>query len=129
MATWARSLRPANGLLVCEEPVGYESDDEWMARYEEAVTAIVAAAGSSLWAASALDDGPESCTRVLDRVVEHPVTHAQAGGMFWRNAAQWRDRTVDGDALVRHFREVEASGSTETVTWKMRQVAFRKRPG
>jgi hypothetical protein len=62
-------------------------------------------------------------------VIEHPVTHAQAGGMFWRNTAQWRNRTEDGDALVRHFREVEASGSTETVTWKMRQVAFRKRPG
>jgi SAM-dependent methyltransferase len=129
MVTWARSLRPANGLLVCEEPVGYDSDDDWFARYEEKVTAVVAAAGSSLWAATALDDGPASCERVLDRVLEHPVTHAQAAAMFWRNAMQWRDKTPDGDALVRHFREVEASGSVETVMWRMRQTAFRKRPG
>jgi SAM-dependent methyltransferase len=129
MDTWARSLRPANGLLVCEEPVGYDSDDEWFARYEEAVTTIVAAAGSSLWAAPVLDDGPTACERVLDRVVEHPVKHRQAAGMFWRNAAHWRERTPDGDELVHHFREVEASESSETVTWRMRQTAFRKRPG
>ena len=42
-ATWAKSLRPGNGLLVCEEPVGYLSEDPWFARYEETVTAIVAA--------------------------------------------------------------------------------------
>jgi trans-aconitate 2-methyltransferase len=125
-ATWTKSLRPGSGLLVCEEPVGYLSDDPWFARYEQTVTAIVAATGATLWAASALDRAPDGCERVLDRVVEHPVTAAQAGALFWRNAAQWRDQTPDGDALLEHFRAVEQSGSDEPVIWQMRQVAFRK---
>jgi SAM-dependent methyltransferase len=76
LATWATSLRPGNGLLVCEEPVGYVSDDPWFARYEAAVTAVVAETGATLWAAGVLDHGPPSCDRAIDRVVEHPVTSA-----------------------------------------------------
>jgi trans-aconitate 2-methyltransferase len=129
LATWATSLRPGNGLLVCEEPVGYVSDDPWFARYEAAVTAVVAETGATLWAAGVLDHGPPSCDRAIDRVVEHPVTQAQAAAMFWRNATQWRHRTPDGDALVEHFRAVEASGSTDVVTWQMRQAVFKKRAG
>jgi SAM-dependent methyltransferase len=127
LATWATSLRPGSGVLACEEPVGYLSDDPWFARYEETVTEVVAASGATLWAASALDHDPARCERVLDRVFEHPVTEAAAGSMFWRNAAQWRDQTPHGDALLEHFRAVEASGSTAPVSWQIRQVAFRKR--
>ncbi len=125
-AAWAKSLRPGNGLLVCEEPVGYLSTDPWFARYEENVTAVVAATGATLWAAPALDRAPERCERVLDRVLEHPVRAARAGAMFWRNAAQWRERTPDGEALFEHFRALELSGSDEPVIWQMRQVVFRK---
>jgi hypothetical protein len=49
--------------------------------------------------------------------------------MFWRNAAQWQDRTEDGAELVAHFRALEASGRDEPVMWQMRQVAFRRCPG
>jgi trans-aconitate 2-methyltransferase len=129
LATWAQSLRPASGVLVCEEPVGYVSDDPWFARYEQAVTAVVAETGATLWAAGVLDHGPQHCDLVLDRVVEHPVTKAQAAAMFWRNAAQWRHRTRDGDVLVEHFRAVEASGSADVVMWQMRQVVLKKRTG
>jgi trans-aconitate 2-methyltransferase len=129
LTIWAMSLRPGNGMLVCEEPVGYTSDDAWFAQYEETVTEVVAATGATLWAAGALDEVPENCERVLDRVLEHPVTKARAAGMFWRNAAQWRDRTPNGDALVEHFRAVEATGSDDVVTWKMRQIVFKKRRG
>jgi ubiquinone/menaquinone biosynthesis C-methylase UbiE len=129
LATWATSLRPGSGVLACEEPVGYVSDDPWFARYETAVTAVVAETGATLWAAGALDGTPSTCERVLDRVVQHPVTKAQAAAMFWRNAAQWCHRTPDGDTLVEHFRAVEASGSTDVVMWQMRQVAFKKRRG
>jgi SAM-dependent methyltransferase len=125
-AAWVKSLRPGNGMLVCEEPVTYLSDDLWFARYEETVTAIVAATGATLWAAPALDRTPERCERVLDRVLEHPVPAARAGAMFWRNAAQWRDRTPDGNALLEYFRALELSGSDEPVIWQMRQVVFRK---
>ena len=70
----------AAGSLVCEEPVRYRSDDPSFAAYEEIVTAVVAATGATLWAATALDDDPPGCERVLDRVVEHPVPAARAAG-------------------------------------------------
>jgi SAM-dependent methyltransferase len=127
LAIWATSLRPGNGLLVCEEPVRYRSEDPWFARYEDAVTAVVASTGASLWAAPALDDDPAGCDRVVDRVVEHRVTNARAAGMFWRNAVQWQDKVPDGEALVDHFRALERSDDDEFVTWELRQVAFRKR--
>jgi SAM-dependent methyltransferase len=127
LATWAVSLRPGNGLLVCEEPVRYRTEDPWFARYEDAVTTVVASTGATLWAAPALDDDPVSCDRVVDRVVEHPVTKARAAGMFWRNAVQWGDRVAGGDALVDHFRALERSDDDEIVTWELRQVVFRKR--
>ena len=49
----ARCARP--GLIVCEEPVRYRSDDPLFARYEAAVTAVVAARGATLWAGPVLD--------------------------------------------------------------------------
>ena len=47
LARWAAAVRPP-GLIVCEEPVRYRSDDPLFARYEEAVTAVVAARGATL---------------------------------------------------------------------------------
>jgi trans-aconitate 2-methyltransferase len=129
IATWVKSLRPGSAILVCEEPVRYRSADPYFREYEEAVTAIVAATGATLWAASTFDDDPPSCERVLDRVVEHPVSAARAAGMFWRNAVQWQDRAPGARALIDHFRAREAAGDAELVTWELRQVVFRKRPG
>ena len=55
MAVWAASLRPGSGLLACEEPVRYRSDDPYFQRYEEAVTAIVdARPARRLWASNSL---------------------------------------------------------------------------
>jgi SAM-dependent methyltransferase len=129
MATWVKSLRPGSAILVCEEPVRYRSDDPYFREYEEAVTAVVAGAGATLWAASTFDDDPPSCDRVLDRVVEHPVPAARAAGMFWRNAVQWQDRAPRAAALIDHFQARESAGDAEMVTWELRQVVFRKRPG
>ncbi|MGQ0825095.1 MAG: class I SAM-dependent methyltransferase [Actinomycetota bacterium] len=129
MDTWAVALRPGSGTLVCEEPVRYRVDDEWFARYEEAVTAVVGATGAELWAGRRLDHEPANCTRTLDRVVEHPVSAARAAGMFWRNAMQWRDRVPGGDALIEHFRACESSGDEAIVTWEIRQAAYVRRRG
>jgi SAM-dependent methyltransferase len=131
LATWAQSLRPGSGLIVCEEPVRYRSDNPSFLAYEDIVTEVVAATGSTLWAPTALDDGPPDCDRVLDRVIEHPVPAARAAAMFWRNAVQWRDRAPgkDVDALIERFQELELSGANEPVMWELRQVAFRKRHG
>jgi len=128
LATWARSLRPGSGLLVCEEPMRYRSDDPWFVRYEETVTAVVAETGATLWAGTVVDAEVPGCERVLDRVLEHPVRASRAAAMFWRNAWQWQDRTPGAGALIEHFRTLEQSGSDEIVPWELRQVAFRKRP-
>ena len=121
LARWSDALR-AGGLVVCEEPVRYRSDDPLFARYEEAVTAVVAARGATLWAGPVLDGDPPNCRRVLDRVVEHPVTAARAAAMFWRNAATW-----GGDAdLVDALREVERANRADVVLWELRQTVWMK---
>ena len=81
-----------------------------------------------MWAASAFDDDPPSCERVLDRVVEHPVPAARAAGMFWRNAVQWQDRARTRAALIEHFRRREQAGDTENVMWELRQVVVQEAP-
>ncbi|MDP9333361.1 MAG: methyltransferase domain-containing protein [Actinomycetota bacterium] len=121
LACWAAALR-AGGLVVCEEPVRYGSDDPVFARYEEVVTAVVAARGGTLWAGPALDDDPPMCRRALDRVVEHPVPAARAAAMFWRNAATWGGERDLVDAL----REIERSNRADVVMWELRQTVWTK---
>ena len=127
MAVWAASLRPGSGLLACEEPVRYRSDDAYFQRYEAVVTNIVTETGARLWASNSFDQDPPGCERVLDRIVEHPVPASRAAGMFWRNAMQWRERVPDADELIAHFRTQERHGDVTTVMWEQRQVAFRRR--
>jgi SAM-dependent methyltransferase len=121
LATWAAPIL-AGGTLACEEPVRYRSDLEVFARYEAAVTAVVAARGGTLWASHALDDDPPGCTRAVDRVIEHPVPVARAAGMFWRNAVAW-----GGDAdLIDELRALEANNEDRAVIWELRQTAWLK---
>ena len=121
LATWAAGLRPG-GLIVCEEPVRYRSPDPVFARYEEAVTAVVAARGATLWAGPALDRDPPQCRRLIDRVVEHPVPAARAAAMFWRNATTWGGATDLVDAL----REIDESHRPDPVLWELRQTVWTK---
>jgi len=121
LATWVAALR-VGGVVVCEEPVRYRSDDPLFARYEAAVTAVVAASGSTLWAGPVLDGDPPGCNRALDRVVEHPVPAARAAAMFWRNAATW-----GGEAdLVDALREIERENRADTVMWELRKTVWVK---
>ena len=121
LAHWAAALR-VGGLVVCEEPVRYRSDDPVFARYETAVTAVVAARGATLWAGPALDDDPPMCRRSLDRVVEHPVPVARAAAMFWRNAATWGGEPDLVDAL----RDIERENRAGVVIWELRQTVWMK---
>jgi trans-aconitate 2-methyltransferase len=122
LARWAAALR-VGGLVVCEEPVRYRSDDPVFARYEEVVTAVVAARGATLWAGPALDGDPPMCRlRIIDRVVEHPVPAARAAAMFWRNAATWGGEPD----LVEALREIERSNRADEVMWELRQTVWMK---
>jgi trans-aconitate 2-methyltransferase len=121
LATWAAALR-TGGLVVCEEPVRYRSTDPLFERYEDAVTAVVAARGATLWAGPALDADPPGCRRALDRVVEHPVPAARAAAMFWRNAATWGGAADLVDAL----QEIEREQRADTVMWELRQTVWVK---
>jgi SAM-dependent methyltransferase len=125
LSTWVAALRPP-GLLVCEEPVRYRSDDPWFARYESLVTAAVARRGGTLWAGPALDDDPEGCERVLDRVVEHPVRVGRAAAMFWRNAMTWAADDPRAVELIARFQVVEADDPPDDVIWEIRQTAWAK---
>jgi len=125
LARWSAAMRPP-GLLVCEEPVQYRSDDSLFAQYEEAVTAVVAARGGLLWAASALDDDPPDCVRLIDRVVEHPVRAGHAAAMFWRNATVWGDEVDGGAELVERLRALEHADPDDVVIWELRQTAWSR---
>ena len=126
LARWVTAMRPP-GLLVCEEPVRYRSDDPLFAQYEEAVTAVVGARGGSLWAAPALDTDLDGCERLVDRVVEHPVPAGQAAAMFWRNATVWGDEIDGGAELVERLRALEHDDPDDVVMWELRQTVWSRR--
>jgi SAM-dependent methyltransferase len=126
IARWVAAMRPP-GFLVCEEPVRYRSDDALFGRYEDAVTGVVAARGATLWSGPVLDRDPETCVRIIDRVIEHQVPYGQAAAMFWRNAVTWGDEVRDGRELVEELRAAERGGSDEPVTWEIRQTVWSRR--
>ena len=126
LAHWAAAIRPP-GLLVCEEPVRYRTDDPLFVRYESAVTSVVAARGATLWAGPVLDADPPACERVLDRVVEHPVRKARAAAMFGRNAVTWGSEVTGAPELIEQLRALEAADPDEHVVWELRQTAWVKR--
>jgi len=122
LAQFASALLPG-GVLVCEEPVRYRSSIRVFERYEATVTAVVAAQGATLWAGPALDLDPPGCTRVVDRVFEHPVPAARAAAMFWRNAVTW-----GGNAdLIDELRAIERGRDDTVVMWEIRQTCWTKR--
>jgi len=127
LAHWAAAIRPP-GLIVCEEPVRYRSDNPLFLRYEAAVTAVVAARGATLWAGPALDSDPPGCTRTLDRVVEHPVRAGRAAAMFWRNAVTWSDEVAESVQLIERLRTLEADDPDEVVQWELRQTVWSRTP-
>jgi trans-aconitate 2-methyltransferase len=122
---WAAAIRPP-GLIVCEEPVRYLSDDPLFTRYEDAVTAVVTARGATLWAGPVLDNDPPGCERILDRVVEHPVRVGRAAAMFWRNAVTWRDEVDDAETLIERLRRLEADDPDDDVRWEIRQTVWSR---
>ena len=125
LARWVAAIRPP-GLVVCEEPVRYLSDDPLFTRYEAAVTAVVAARGATLWAGPVLDADPPGCARILDRVVEHPVRRGRAAAMFWRNAVAWGDEVGDAAQLIEYLRTLEADDPDDDVRWELRQTVWSR---
>ena len=125
LARWAAAIRPP-GLIVCEEPVRYVSDDPLFTRYEAAVTSVVAARGATLWAGPVLDADPPGCARILDRVVEHPVRAGRAAAMFWRNAVTWSDEVSDASDLIDRLRTLEADDPDDIVRWEIRQTVWSR---
>jgi trans-aconitate 2-methyltransferase len=126
VAMWVQALR-APGMLVCEEPVRYRSEDAAFARYEELVTAVVAQRGSTLWAGPVLDEDPPGCRRELDRVIEHRVRVGRAAAMFWRNAATFAHDDPEVAELIRDFQAMEANDPADNVMWEIRQTVWSKR--
>ena len=125
LARWAAVIRPP-GLIVCEEPVRYVSEDPLFARYEAAVTAVVAARGATLWAGPALDSDPPGCARLFDRVVEHPVRAGRAAAMFWRNAVTWGREVAGSEQLIEELRTLEADDPDVEIRWELRQTVWSR---
>jgi SAM-dependent methyltransferase len=124
---WAAAIRPP-GLIACEEPVRYVSDDPLFTRYEAAVTSVGAARGATLWAGPVLDQDPPGCVRILDRVIEHPVRAGRAAAMFWRNAVTWSDEVSNASELIERLRTLEADDPDDNVRWEIRQTVWSRTP-
>jgi hypothetical protein len=125
LARWAVAIRPP-GLIVCEEPVRYVSEDPLFARYEAAVTTVVAARGATLWAGPVLDADPPGCARMLDRVMEHSVRAGRAAAMFWRNAVTWGREIAGSEQLIEQLRTLEADDPDVDVQWELRQTVWSR---
>ena len=131
LATWATSLRPGSGLLVCEEPVATAATTRCSRATRRSVTAVVADDAARRCGprprSTTTRPAANACSTASSSI---PVPAARAAAMFWRNAVQWRDRDARWRRADRALPRARAAGpTTEIVMWEMRQVAFRKRRG
>ena len=92
----------------------YRSDDPLFARYEDAVTAVVAARGATLWAGPALDPIRPAACACSTGWSSTRCRAGRAAAMFWRNAATWGDEIDDVPELIERLRAVEAADPDES---------------
>ena len=105
----------------------YRSDDPLFARYEEAVTAVVAARGATLWAGPALDERSAGLrARLLDRVVEHPVRGGARRGDVLAQRGHVGDEVPAGAISSSSCAGSKPRIPTTTSMWELRQTVWSR---
>ena len=82
----------------------YRSDDPSFRRYEETVTAVVAATGATLWAAPALDATRRAANACSTASSSIPCPRRARAGCSGATPCNGGTVTPDGGALIEHFR-------------------------
>jgi SAM-dependent methyltransferase len=131
---WARQLG-AGGLLLLDEVEWIETPNAVLARYEEIVTAMVAARGAQISVGPRISGLSGAGWRERSSEVrEHPVATADAARMYAMNLTTWRhdpfvvenyDKAVLDD-LAAGLDGLTSAETTGEISWGLRQVVYEK---
>lgn len=135
LATWATQLAPG-GLLLVDEVESIEKTQPAFARYLEIAAERIADAGGRLHAGPVLEAlGPIAGLELVSSdVVDAPVATADAAEMFHINIGVWagwdfakeRYERAEIERLTAELADLRGSASHGEITWRMRQMVFRR---
>jgi trans-aconitate methyltransferase len=128
---WATQLAPG-GLLLFDEIEDVRSDEPAFARYLAMAQDVVTRAGGLLFVGAELAATPDpvGAERVADHVVMVDVTSADAARIFGMNLAVLVERgeLEPHPVLAHELDTVARRGDAARTIWRMRQLAFRRKP-
>jgi trans-aconitate 2-methyltransferase len=135
LAGWATQLAPG-GLLLVDEVERIHTGDPALRGYLEVAGALLASRGQTLEVGPVLHrlPDPPGLARGHDRVATLAPPAARAAAMFAQNLAVWgaqavRDGVADErelQALAEDLATVAGGGRVATITWELRQLAYRR---
>jgi trans-aconitate methyltransferase len=138
LTTWLGQLRPGGHLLV-EEDEAIVSDHPLLAAYEELAGGLVAQHGGDmcLGARLAVLAPPPGYRKAVDRLYALEVPAPVAARLFAMNFSVWRDdpwvatqrSAAELDTMGHELRAVAASSDDRSVTFSIRQIAYRRDGG
>jgi trans-aconitate 2-methyltransferase len=135
LAAWSTQLAPG-GLLLVDEVERIHTADPALGGYLEVAGALLASRGQTLEVGPVLHRlaDPPGLARGHDRVATLAPTAAEAAAMFGANLAVWGEQAVhDGvagrrelDELASQLAVVAGGRRAATITWELRQLAWRR---
>jgi trans-aconitate 2-methyltransferase len=135
LATWATQLAPG-GLLLVDEVERIHTTDPALRGYLDTAATLLASRGQTLEIGPILHrlPDPPGLTRRHDRLATLSPPAPRAAAMFAQNLAIWGPQAVtDGVVgerevrlLVEDLELVAAGGRAATITWELRQLAYRR---
>ena len=137
LAAWGTQLRPRGRLLV-EEAEWIRTRHPTFAAYLDIVEGVLASESKRLYVGPTLDalGHVGGLTRATSAVARLPVSNRQAAGMFFLNAAAWKDHAYvrarhDPAAIGRLEEDLRAlaatPGAASDIEWGLRQLVFERR--
>jgi trans-aconitate 2-methyltransferase len=136
LGAWSTQLR-SRGLLLVEDTEQIMVEHPLLETYEEMASALVAHHGGDLCIGRLLARGqsPADTRLVLSRAYHHRVRASDAARLFAMNFATWRrdpfivsQRAPSAlDEMASGLERLSHSGEGGTVTFVLRQVAYRRR--
>jgi trans-aconitate 2-methyltransferase len=135
LATWATQLAPG-GLLLVDEVERIATADPALRGYLDTAAALLAARGQTLEVGPVLHrlPDPPGLTRRHDRLATLSPPAPRAAAMFAQNLSVWGPQAVTdgvvGDRevaeLVEDLATVAAGARAASITWELRQLAYRR---
>jgi hypothetical protein len=136
IARWATELAPG-GLLVVEEVESIATSSSVLERYLAILDQMLRSQSNQLYIGSELEGAPvpASLAKRKSRILDFPVSPADAAAMFAMNLRTWRDHRfvrehVEKREIERLERDLDSlradpSAGVEIV-WKLRQLVYQR---